>query len=273
MPTMTAPAPERTTTHPAPSAGCATLDCEHPAPDTTICRACTWRTRQRLHDIPDLCAELDITTAKLAVHGTRNGGRSAEIPLALNLHAAAARHDLDTTIRHWASTLFRTGAPAPTNTTTAGLATYLAEHTPHLAAHPDAADLLDQLTAVTDAAIRAIDIIDVRWYAGPCPTDHCGTDLYGRGTSPTITCHTCRTTLDATDRKAWLRDEIRDRLAGAAFIARALTGLGTAVPASTIRKWASRGRLLSRTTDHDGTPLYRIGDVLDLLALSARRAA
>lgn len=271
MPTMTA-------TNPAPAptngAGCSTIGCDHPAPDTTICRACTWRTRQRLLDIPGLCAELDTTTAKQNVTGTDLGRRSADIPLPLNIHAAAARHDLDTLLRHWATTITRNGAPRPTDTTTTGLAAHLAHHATHLAAHPDAGTLVDDLTTTTSAALRAIDIADIRWYAGPCPTQNCDTDLYGRGTAPTLVCPTCWTTLDASDRKTWLRETTRDRLAAATFIARAVTGLGQAVPAATIRKWASRGRLLPRGTDHDGAPLYRIGDVLDLITTSpARRAA
>ncbi|MGL5910610.1 MAG: hypothetical protein ACRCZP_11455 [Phycicoccus sp.] len=266
---MTATAPATT---PTTSAGCGTIGCDHPAPDTTICRTCTTRTRQRLLDIPNLCAELDTTTAKQNVTGTDLRRRSNDIPLPLNIRAAAARHDLDQLIRHWATTINRTGIPAPTDTTTPALATWLANHTTTLATHQDAATLVDDLTTKTGAAVRVIDIADVRWYAGPCPTQNCNTDLYGRGTAPTIVCPTCWTTLDATDRKTWLRDTTRDRLAGATFIASALTGLGTAVPATTIRKWASRGRLLARGNDPDGIPLYRVGDVLEILTTRTSRS-
>jgi hypothetical protein len=44
------------------------------------------------------------------------------------------------------------------------------------------------------------------------------------------------------------------------------------VTASQIRGWAFRGRLIAHGTDQDDRPLYRVGDVIDLLASFVRRA-
>lgn len=38
------------------------------------------------------------------------------------------------------------------------------------------------------------------------------------------------------------------------------------VPASTIRRWASEGRLDRQGADRQGRTLYRLGDVMDLAA-------
>ncbi|MEU8104391.1 hypothetical protein AB0C18_11790 [Nonomuraea muscovyensis] len=60
-------------------------------------------------------------------------------------------------------------------------------------------------------------------------------------------------------------EQVADQLGTATEIARALHGLCANPTPAMIRGYAHRGHMVNRGHDKTGRPLYRVGDVLDLL--------
>lgn len=156
--------------------------------------------------------------------------------------------------------------------------------------------------AVLDAVRRVERIIDrepERVAAGECgaelPDERlCRKALYVDPEEPFVICPACKTRWSVAERRAWLLAAAQDSLGNAATIATALTRLDQPVTPERIRKWKERGKLTPHGNeppppcrDHQGrgrqpqsceacrakvgAPLYRLGDVVDLLtdAMSA----
>lgn len=177
----------------------------------------------------------------------------------------ACHHDDCTTIRERRR---ETGAAAA--------ARWLAGHVGWLRMQPEAGAAFDELHHAAHVVTVLVDSPPPRWYAGPCwadlPAGRCGTELYPPQGVSTVQCPDCGTRHDADQRRVWLLGEARDVLAHAGLIASAMAALGHQVTAAQIRGYAHRGRLLDRGVDDQGRPLYRVGDVADLLdAQVARR--
>lgn len=159
----------------------------------------------------------------------------------------------------------------------ADLATYLGAHTATAAALPDAARHAADLHHTVARATRVIDRPPDHLYAGPCGAEQpdgvlCDTHLYADPTAPTVTCPTCSTSWTVDDRRAWLLAEARHTLGTATELARALTRYDRPMSASLIHTWHSRGRLTPHGHNARGHPIYRLGDVLDLIHTDDRRA-
>lgn len=147
---------------------------------------------------------------------------------------------------------------------------FVARHADWLMHRPEAEQAYDELTAVVEGARRTIDTRGGQQYAGPC--DVCERDMYAATGAAVVECKPCGVSHDMADRREWLLSAAEDRLATAAELARAVSGLGQPVTAATIRQWASRGRLAAHGMD--GTrPRYRVGDVTQLVRESAQRRA
>lgn len=154
-----------------------------------------------------------------------------------------------------------------------------------------AAEMLDELLDLERRLRRFVDRPVERWYAGPCTagmraleaTWFCGAELYAELGKPDVVCpnRDCGTRYDVAERRTWLLAAAEDRLENAVTIARAVLVLGQADSTETqlagrIRQWARRRRIVARadrTLEGKTQPLYRVGDVLDLLAEDARHAA
>lgn len=148
--------------------------------------------------------------------------------------------------------------------------TYLARHADWLMHRAEAEQAYDELIHACLTVRNAVDSGAEQRYAGPC--DVCGRDLYAAPGATVAKCTPCELEYPMEARREWLLKASEDRLVPASELARAVTGLGTPVTGELVRKWASRRRLLAH--GHAGTrPLYRIGDVLDLLGEDARRQA
>lgn len=170
----------------------------------------------------------------------------------------------------------RRGLFRPLNTLDA-LANWLTHQVQWLRQQPDGADTIAALTDLLRAARRVIDRPADRKYAGPCTAttvdEHglatdCTGELYAHPSHDTVTCPDCGTTYPLDARREWLRDQAEDMLLPATELARAIDGLGTPVTGSMIRGWKRRGRILNRGTDSH--PLYRVGDVIDLVTNQSR---
>jgi hypothetical protein len=159
----------------------------------------------------------------------------------------------------------------------AEMAAWLRDHVEDIRHHAAAGELVEELRAIVDQVRRVVDCPADRWYAGRCGyvrgegQEPCGADLYVKAGSVVFTCPGCGASYSAVERRDYLRAAARDTLATATEIAGALTTLGRPVTAASIRGYAHRGRLEQRGEMPDPRredvtwPLYRFGDVLELL--------
>ena len=129
--------------------------------------------------------------------------------------------------------------------------------------------MLDEMTHLAQRLEALVDRPADRWYAGPC--DQCRRDLYARTGAAEVTCPECQLDYDVAARREWLLKAAEDQLVTAATLSRAVSWLG-GMPLSQdrIRKWAERGRIVTKPADGLG-PLYRVGDALALLAAERQK--
>jgi hypothetical protein len=153
----------------------------------------------------------------------------------------------------------------PPPNTLADTARWLLRQRAALLGHQAVSEAVDGIGAAIRQARRAIDRPPATWYAGPCNVDGCVADLYARHGERYITCRVCGGTHSAMLREQWLMKQVADQLGTATEIARALSAFHPGLTPSMIRGYAHRGRILDRGSDEVGRPLYRIGDVIDLL--------
>lgn len=98
--------------------------------------------------------------------------------------------------------------------------------------------------------------------------------LYAQPGQAFIRCRDCDTTWDVAERREYLLHEAEDRAATVETIVRIVTTLGDrdvrmSKISARVRQWAHRGRIHAvgtRVLDGRARPVYRVGDVLDLLA-------
>ncbi|MFF4779423.1 hypothetical protein ACFY05_42070 [Microtetraspora fusca] len=280
--------------------------CGRPVTDNaTVCCSCGAELHQELvelvHD-DGLADELDAALARQASLGTA-GGRSSETPLPYGEAAAEATSVLRNTLTGWVRILDDDGRligpscppagaknerPAcahpscqliivrafPDDTLPA-MASWLAARIDAIRHHPAGAEAVDELLAAVRQARQAIDRPADRVYCGPCGAkqddgSRCMIDLYARPDTGVVQCR-CGAVWDVWLRRDWLLAEVEDVLGTATEIARAVTGLGHEVTPERIWQWAHRGRLIVRGAVRRGArelPVYRVGDVLDLVAHS-----
>lgn len=231
--------------------------------NTYLCRDCTEHVRNALTRAPSLMVDLELTMTRQRRFGDRQVVRgTGDDALPYNGAAAAAlrdfRSELDAAVRMYRLTQHTT----PPANSIAGTSAWLLARLPHMAGLPWAPSLL-RIHSIADRGQRIIDAPVARIYAGPCGT--CGTDLYAQPERAHVDCPDCGATYDLATRRAWLLDVVDDRLATATEISRALTSLSQPVTAARIRQWKHRNRLDQRGSDQVGRPLFRVGDVVDLL--------
>jgi ribosomal protein L37AE/L43A len=150
-------------------------------------------------------------------------------------------------------------------------AKFIAAHVWWLRHRPEAPEAYSDLIIADLQLERVIDRPAPLKYAGPCNV--CRKDLYAREGAAMVTCRPCGMDYDMDGRREWLLEAAEDRLERASLIAQAVTDLGSPISADRIRKWAQRGRLIPHATDGLGRPLYRVGDVRELLKADAHREA
>jgi hypothetical protein len=240
----------------------------------TVCDTCADGFTQALAEIPWLVGELETTlTGRKGIdYRTVGGTPSSETRLPLHLAASGIRTELKATLTYWAKFCHETGLPhqsphpgLPQNNH-ASISRWLMWRTDALTLHDRGPDAVDQITSVVAKGKRLIDRPADKWYAGPCDTETCNVELYARTKAGTLTCHECATVYDISERRSWLLQAAEDVLADATTIAVAVSWLG-GIPVTPARlwKWNERGRIVPH--GHDGRkPLYRVGDVLDVLA-------
>jgi hypothetical protein len=89
----------------------------------------------------------------------------------------------------------------------------------------------------------------------------CEGDVYARDGAATGRCNTCKTEYQQAERQDWIDTLRRDWL----YHASEITEAYPEIKANTVSKWYSRG-LLASHGEHNGGPLFKVGEVLDLAA-------
>lgn len=255
-----------------------TCHCGRPAGDARLCRTCIGDLRDALRDLPFLLRELETVLTRQAVTGTRNGPRSNSRPLPFHAAASDCRMALTRALEAAAARLIRDDCPRSPQPQ--HVAAWLLGRLEQLRHHAYAETMHHEILTPVEKARWLIDRAPDRWYAGPCVV--CTRDLYAETGHSQIQCEDCGASYDVHARRAKLLKAAADHLANAATIARAVTWLGEEpVTPKRIGMWAHRKRLVARGhepypsgTDPTRTrPLYRVGDVLELLGQEARRGS
>ncbi len=188
-----------------------------------------------------------------------------------------------------ASLLYAPRLDARVTPTVAAMTAYLRRHRTWFVGTLMGAEAVTRFEVLRADALRVVDRPPDLVYLGICSHpakegkpfevrrhgrvvryNECPEDIYADADATVIDCPRCKTTHSVEHRRDVLLVALNDQLAAAADIARGLPALGLAVTAERIRQWKARGRLVDRGPD--GRPLYRVGDVIDLvLAERARK--
>jgi hypothetical protein len=182
------------------------------------------------------------------------------------------------------------------------MATWLVDHVDSIRQDDAAPEMVTWARSLRDAIRWQVDNLGTR-FAGPCharvrvlvvggtetPSEdseagesisglpmrtidrECGEPLRTRSGDSVIVCRECKTRHDAAEVWARIIQDNHDVQARPVELADALTSAGWPIKAATIRKWGERGKLQDWREDDLGRPLYRLGDVLDLIVETATR--
>lgn len=247
--------------------------CSAVAADTaTLCAACLTQTQDALRRVATLWRQLDIVRCRLTTYTSgRVGGRSSTTPLPW-VDVTEAEQVVADTLAAWVADAERATAEAcPHSDATprqAVEALWLSSKANWIRHTEDAFMLHDEAEHIAMLLAVVVDRPADARYVGPCEPDSdpdaCTGELYAQPGRDTVICPVCGVARVIADRHAELLDAAQDRLETAAVCARAVTLWGEPVRADRIRKWKERGRITVRGHDTAGSPLYRLGDVIDL---------
>ncbi|WP_219520126.1 hypothetical protein [Nonomuraea ceibae] len=113
-------------------------------------------------------------------------------------------------------------------------------------------------------------------YAGPC--DACNGDLHARPDASRVACQWCRDedgqrlVYEVQARRKWMLGALEDKTLTAPAIARALTSLIRPIKPALLHTWVARKKLHPAGLDDLGRMLFRVGDVIELMAAGDARA-
>lgn len=255
-------------------------------PGMTVCGQHADQLRWELHWLPRLAAALESARLKEQNFArARLGGlvHTDEAPIPFNPRASETELELTRDLTTAADGIAAArGLHRPMDDLRM-LGPWLAEQVTWIRSRAAGGQQVEYLVARLRWAWRAVDAPPEMTFLGPCgaltvgedqvPIE-CSADLYGVPGRPEVQCRECGTTVPVADRREWLLSKAEDRLLPASEMARAVRGLGVDVTPSVIRKWAERGRLTRKGIRPMGgrqIPVYRVGDVLDLVSSEDRR--
>lgn len=222
---------------------------------------------------PGLVADLERAMSKLgSTWGTSDGPTRSPY----GYRSAEARWTLRDTMTRAGDEIARIrGLFRPYNSLPA-LGAWLSTQVDWMRHQPQGAELIDELTACMREGLRAIDNSAKRLLIGACDATipdeqgmsiECGEQLYAREYDVEVECSRCGTRHKTRDTWDRMLDKSEDLLMTRTEIALALAGWGYKISPKRLENWATRGRLLRRglSTGRPARPLYRLGDVRDLL--------
>lgn len=271
--------------------------CTRPIHDTAVvCPHCGFLLDAALAEITryrGLAFELDITLSRQAHTATGNStpkpqepqakapGTLRPTPAPSHGGASKAAAELKTALVTWAQVVHsEAGAVLPGDDTIAGVARWLRPHVGWLRYHEAGQEAVDGICDAVAAGWRAVDRPADTLYAGPCD---CGVDLYARLDASYVTCRSevhedGPLAWPVEERRRWLLKSAEDVLATTSEISRALTRYQQPVTPAAVDGYVRRGRLVRRGERLEPgrrkpVALYRLGDVLDILAKQAEKAS
>jgi len=246
-----------------------------------LCAGCTSLLEVAIVNISAYVQDLPTVLAKLTRYGDRYGGRTRERSLPVDMRASEVGWVAVNTVSTWCRVLLEEtpSLVPPAKKDMPAHCRFLLRHVGRLRVAEYGAEAFDELTDLEQQLRRVCDRPADRFYVGPCGAGGCAEDLYARSPLGTVVCRVCGMEHDVPERRAWLLKEAEDRLETASGIARAVTvfgdGLGgEAQMADRIRTWGRRNRLTPHghvTVMGHERALYRVGEILDLLAQDAER--
>lgn len=287
-----------------PAVTCGVPSCARPIADHAyVCQSCAADLSSALHDIAFFAEDLTTTLTRQDRMGARGMSlvRTSRNPLPFNVVASDVERTVTTVLHVWVHIVSsETGALLPEETLSI-MARWLRPKVTWIRHHESGSDAVLDITGAVRNMRRVIDRPPALVYvgqcggqqdkpcscschiggvygqscdvAGGCAELHRGTvcteELYAHAGALTITCRACRTRYDVAQRRQWLLDRVEDQLMTSGALSMTLRYLGIAVADSTVRSYASRGRITQHSQDQRGRPLYRMGDVLEIL-LGAR---
>lgn len=228
--------------------------CEAACRDAYLCPACVAALADVLAGIRLTLDDLDVQMSRQARTGESGPtARRIDPPMPYDIGASEARRRLYAAL----------GALAPPD---AG-PWWVRASAARVSAQAGAGDRYAHLAAEWHAALKATDLPADHWYAGVCSAgpDVCPQDLYVPAGSIIVRCPRCRATHDVPARRTILLRHADDVMATATEISRAVSGFDAPLTASAVRRWAHRGLIVSNETSEKGAPMYRLGDVLDIM--------
>lgn len=285
---------------------CTVDGCGKPVADNAYaCAHCARQLRTALQTIVELSGDLQNAVTRQTAMGSRSEARStAERPPPFDPKASEVAADLRNTVTTWVRHIddergltwperpiigplecdiveplcahascarIRASRRPPT---IADTARWLSGHVEWIRHRREAPEVIGDLRRVARRLAVTVDRPADRVYIGRCggleDPNGCQADLYARPGADTVQCRECGNVWGVPEQRKWLLDVAKDQLATATEISRFLTqNREHPVAASTIRWFASKGRIAARGHNQLKRPVYRVGDVIDALKESA----
>lgn len=283
---------------------CTVDGCNRPVADNAYaCVSCARQLREALKTIAELSGDLqNAVTRQTAMGGASVARSTADKPPPFDPKASELagrlRNTVTTWVRHITNERGQTwpempivgpvcswGACTAHSSCTAirwsrrvrtlgETARWLSGHLEWIRHRAEVPEIVDEFSRLAQQLTRTVDRPADRVYIGRCggleDPDACPADLYARPGADTVQCRDCGQVWGVPEQREWLLKVAEDHLATATEISRFLTqNRERSVLASTVRVLAHRGRITARGHDQHERPLYRVGDVVDVLANSA----
>lgn len=281
-------------------------NCGHTVgPGIVLCSKCTTTLERSLGNIAVYYADLDTIRQKRARYsgGASKGSIGKAQPLPVDhrfldrkpgSHGQGAGTELvyatRNTVTTWARIVMEEHPPvreqAPRDTI-GSVCGWLGEQRNWIAGQEWAGELLDEMLDLERRLRRFVDRPAETVYRGLCGSETdtidgevlvCTQALYATTEATFVRCPVCGCEYDTAGRRKTLLEEAQDRHVTVRTLARVLLTLGEVESSEAklenrINVWVARGKIAAhsqRVIDGRPRPVYRVGDVLDLLTADAR---
>lgn len=261
--------------------------CRRPVHGAFLCEPCLGELEAALGDVDTLASALEVAylrQQRFSVTAVKppSPDAEAESVVPFNDKASRLRRELSRELLRWvlhvhdAHGVSWVPIPASSRSTSKAMSSRLLWALPYFRAHPAGVEAHQTFTGLQTRILRCVDRPPDLVYLGVCSMpvadgQECPEDLYAEWGKDYATCARCKTNHRVEDRRAVLINAVKDQLATAADISRGLSGLDMKCTADRIRQWKRRGRIAERGPNHNGDPMYRVGDVIDLLLESQHK--
>lgn len=276
-----------------PEASAGECRCGKPTRDDMwLCDDCEAGFTSTLEALPDLDDELTVTITRQRAAATTGGPRSASTPLPWHERAAEARRTLHGLLVMWVRFCDEESVRGPEidypEDRIPSLAAWLATRVHGLALLDIGPEAVDE---ITNAAAECHRIVfwkrRNRVYLGTCgaietdddgqESEPCSGEVYADEGEPVGYCEECGQGVTVVIKRGELEKDLDSRLYTAAEIARLSTYLGLDVPRDQVRRrvlyWHRHKRIVQRSTDLAGAPMFRYGEVRGMLYAEYARHA